>query len=115
MTSPLDGYKPRDWSVYVISIAEGQDLPTEGTFNEFLVLLSDSPQAIGMASFPEYDPDRFFFPDVEQLNAGHNNFGYATPVRLTAWWRDHAPGKLAFVTYENMGDDPPMFTFYVEK
>lgn len=114
MPSPLDSYAPRSWEAVQISIKEGHDdLPTEKA-EGFVECPGESPIAEAAAKLDDYDPDRMFFYDFEQIAAGHTPHGSGPLMRLTEEYRGHEAGKLCFVTYEGMELDPPMFMLYLE-
>lgn len=113
MADPLADYVPKSWSTYRITPDEGHDLPTEKV--EGLVECgAESEMAKSLAELDTYDPEKMFFFDFEQMAAGHTAYGYSMVLRLTDDYRGHLAGKLAFVTYEYMADDPPMFCLYLE-
>lgn len=113
-SNPLDGYEPRSWSTYTITTEEGFSLPTQSTENEFIQITSESPMALKMAEEEDYDASTMFFYDFEQIVAKHNVYGVGPLMALRGEYEDHPIGKLCFVSFEGMENDPPNYTFYVQ-
>lgn len=113
MTKPLDGYQPRSWSTYSIDFDESYNLPT-GRPEELLEALAESDMTKAFAETDGYDPSGMFFFDYEQMAAGRTPYGTGPLLALTDTYRDHEVGKLAFVSYEGMDEDPPTYLLFVE-
>jgi len=111
---PLDGYQPRSWKTYPISMEEGQHLPTAGAHEEFLGCPLDSPLTVGIAQQDSYLPERMIFFDYEQMVAGHTVYGTGSVMRLTDTYQGHPAGKICFVSYEGLDLDPPTYLLYIE-
>lgn len=114
MANPLENYKARSWSVYEITVLEGQSLPTDSAEGEFLVVRSDSDYAVKLAESDSYDPSRVFFPDFEQLSAGRNVYGFGPIMRLNGFYGSHVPGALCFVSLDGFEKDPPCYSLFIE-
>jgi hypothetical protein len=113
MGDPLKGYQPRSWSTYNIDPEEGANLPTKKA-EGFVETSAESSMAQGLADLESYDPGVMFFFDFEQMAAGHTAHGNASLLELTEPYMGHPTGRLAFVTYEGMADEPRHFTLYIE-
>lgn len=114
MANPLDGYTPRSWSTYIVDIVDGMGLPTRPLTEKLVSVLSDSPIAAALAETEDYDPTVYFFYDYEQVVTGHDVHGAGPLCELADAYEGHPEGKLCFVSYEGMENDPPNYTFFVE-
>lgn len=99
MADALEGYNPRQWETYVVSFEDGKDLPME-LCKDFVCCPVESVMGQRIAEQDNYDPSRMFFPDFEQLVAGRTPYGTGPLMRLTADYRSHPEGSLAFISYE---------------
>lgn len=114
MGEPLEGYVPHSWSTYIVNITDGMLLPTRPLTNGLVTIDAESASAVALANGDEYDVTTMFFFDFEQLNAGHNVYGCGPLCELDAEYEGHAEGKLCFVSYEGMENDPPNYNFFVQ-
>lgn len=112
--SPLDGYDARSWSTYVIDITEGIGLPTRPLSQNLVGMNSDSPEALRLAESENYDASRYFFYNFEQMSAGFNVYGCGPLCELESEYEGHPEGKLLFVSYEGMENDPPSYTLFIQ-
>lgn len=112
--SPLDGYDHRSWSTYIIDIPAGMVLPTRPLSQNLVGMNSDSPEALRLAEEPDYDASRYFFYNFEQIAMGHNVYGCGPLCELADEYEGHPEGKLLFVSYEGMENDPPTYVLYVQ-
>lgn len=114
MTEPLDGYKPRSWSTYIVNIVDAMGLPTRPLTVKLVSLAAESGMAKAVAELDGYDPNIHFFYDFEQVVSGHDAYPCGPVCELASEYEGHGEGKLCFVSYEGMGNEPPTYVFYVE-
>lgn len=111
---PLTEYAPRSWSTYRITWEEGEMLPTESAIGDFVEINADSPIAIKLAEADDYDASTMFFADFEQAAAGHTEHGTGPLMKLADELWGHPVGKLVFLSYEGLDEEPALYTLFVE-
>lgn len=116
----ISAYKPRDWSLYEVSIpSEERDLllrsSQEIEDNELFVCGGESEKAKDWWERSHSVKGLFFF-DIEQVwSMGFDKAYGGYLLRLVEEWKGHPKDSLVFVTYKGVDEDSRFFTIGVAK
>lgn len=116
----VDKYEPRRWEVYRVAAGSSEEPKLGPLPTPICVCTAESDIARSHYEIGQRLPDMahpHLYYDFEQLLAAKLDkvYGMVGPEALRVEWNGHPAGTMVLTTYAGVDQNPPHFTYLVEK